>query len=404
MDRVVRLVTLIVVLILVASGLIAFYTIFMNPSDDLAVPDFRELSIVEAVAEAEKLDLVIQVEPVVGSLPDGTILAQYPEPGEQIKKGHVIILQVSRTGELKAVPDLRKKTLIAADDTIKSSGFTLGDVIKIKDKGTPPGTVIAQNPAASVKVMPGRKIDLLVQEGTPTNKITIPDVNRLSEKEARQKLEASGIKIQGVERAYSPLIPEGSVIETKPNAGNLIAQNQGVILKLATQKRPAGFLEDSAKSNQKSGVDGNATVKRVTNQPDKNSQTPEKKSDTPKNNAPDKNAKTASKSENDNQVMNAPEEPKPIPKTETPAKKSEAPQNKTPSSGNSKTAKVRYQVPPLSSPMNLRIELTDPSGKRDIFNRQVKSGESVNVQAKYTQECVISIYLGGEFVWQERQR
>ena len=385
MDRVVRLVTLIVVLILVASGLIAFYTIFMNPSDDLAVPDFRELSIVEAVAEAEKLDLVIQVEPVVGSLPDGTILAQYPEPGEQIKKGHVIILQVSRTGELKAVPDLRKKTLIAADDTIKSSGFTLGDVIKIKDKGTPPGTVIAQNPAASVKVMPGRKIDLLVQEGTPTNKITIPDVNRLSEKEARQKLEASGIKIQGVERAYSPLIPEGSVIETKPNAGNLIAQNQGVILKLATQKRPAGFLEDSAKSNQKSGVDGNATVKRVTNQPDKN-------------------AKTASKSENDNQVMNAPEEPKPIPKTETPAKKSEAPQNKTPSSGNSKTAKVRYQVPPLSSPMNLRIELTDPSGKRDIFNRQVKSGESVNVQAKYTQECVISIYLGGEFVWQERQR
>ena len=54
--------------------------------------------------------------------------------------------------------------------------------------------------------------------------------------------------------------------------------------------------------------------------------------------------------------------------------------------------------------MNLRIELTDPKGKRDILNRQVRSGESVSVQAQYTQECVITIYLGGEFVWQERQR
>ena len=72
--------------------------------------------------------------------------------------------------------------------------------------------------------------------------------------------------------------------------------------------------------------------------------------------------------------------------------------------GGSKTARIRYQVPPIARPMDLRIELTDPSGKRDVFNRQVRSGESINTTARYTQECVISIYLGGEFVWQERQK
>ena len=54
--------------------------------------------------------------------------------------------------------------------------------------------------------------------------------------------------------------------------------------------------------------------------------------------------------------------------------------------------------------MELRIELTDPAGKRTVMNRQVRSGESISTTASYTQECMISIYLGGEFVWQERQR
>ena len=54
--------------------------------------------------------------------------------------------------------------------------------------------------------------------------------------------------------------------------------------------------------------------------------------------------------------------------------------------------------------MNLRVEITDPSGKRDVLNRQVKAGDSINTTAKYSQECLITIYLGGESVWQEKQR
>ena len=74
------------------------------------------------------------------------------------------------------------------------------------------------------------------------------------------------------------------------------------------------------------------------------------------------------------------------------------------SSGGNKTARIRYVVPPIARPMELRIELTDPAGKRTVMNKQVRSGESINATAKYSQECMISIYLGGEFVWQERQR
>ncbi len=53
--------------------------------------------------------------------------------------------------------------------------------------------------------------------------------------------------------------------------------------------------------------------------------------------------------------------------------------------------------------MNLRIEVTDPSGKREIMNRQVRSGESISAAARYSNECIVTIYLGGESVWQERK-
>ncbi len=415
MDRVVKLVFSIVVVILFASGLIAFYTIFMRSSDDVIVPDFRERSIVDAVGEAEKLELVFQVEPVAGNMPDGIVLAQYPAAGEQLRKGQVVILQVSRTGEMKAVPELRKKTLAEAQKQIQASGFILGDVLKIKEQGVKPGTVISQNPAPPEKMMPGRKIDLLVQEGNATDNIIIPDVTRKNEKEARQILETSGLKIQGVERAYSPVVPEGLVIETKPVAGYSVKPGQNVLIKIATQKRPAGFLDENTKTTTNAGATGNGTVRRVTSQPAQNqNQTPAKNNapDTPsaqpaKNNAPSAAPAQPAKNQNAPAVMNAPSEPKPVPSNNKPAEQNKPAQNKSqPSNSGSaqKTARVRYQVPPLSSPMNLRIELTDPKGKRDILNRQVRSGESVSVQAQYTQECVITIYLGGEFVWQERQR
>ncbi|MBQ6001690.1 MAG: hypothetical protein IJL18_02415 [Synergistaceae bacterium] len=73
------------------------------------------------------------------------------------------------------------------------------------------------------------------------------------------------------------------------------------------------------------------------------------------------------------------------------------------SSGGTKTAKIRYPVPPIGRPMNLRIEVVDPSGKRDILSRQVKGGETISATANYTQECIITVYLGGEAVWNDKR-
>jgi serine/threonine-protein kinase len=69
-----------------------------------------------------------------------------------------------------------------------------------------------------------------------------------------------------------------------------------------------------------------------------------------------------------------------------------------------KTAKIRYQVPPLARPMNVRVEIIDDNGTRTLLDRQARSGEYIVLDAPYAGEAAVTIYLGGEFVWQDRYR
>ncbi|MCR5347002.1 MAG: PASTA domain-containing protein [Fretibacterium sp.] len=424
MGKMIRWTLLIVVLIIFGSGAVAFYTVFFRPSGEAVVPPLRERSVVEAVEEAERLGFAVQIEQVASSLPEGRVLAQSPEPGVRARRKQVILLQVSKSGELHAVPDVRGQSLPRAQSVIREQGFALGDIVRIQDGGQPAGAVIAQSPAAPANIPMARRIDLLVREGDSgaEGTVSVPNVNGMMEREARALLEESGIKIQTVDRVYSPIVPEGQAIETRPEAGAMVNPSDGVRLKIATRRQPAGF-ETTPTPSDKEGT-GSGTVRKAT-QPVQ--QPPEPDENTQKGvtvSVPGQGdifigdgtpANTPIREADPNVSVFDQERRKPgaVPATgETPAPRPAAPAEKEPSApgsapaagGGNKTAKIRYQVPPLTSSMNLRIELTDPSGRRDVLNRPAKSGESVYLEAPYSRECVVSVYLGGEFVWQEKHR
>ena len=399
--------------IIFASGAIAVYTVFMKPEGKSQVPNFRDSSIVDAVAEAEKLGLVVQLEHVASTIAEGRVLAQTPEPGTELRKGLVVVLQVSKGGELHDVPDVKGMTVTDAQAEIKAQGFTMGDVVKVREPKFKPGEVIAQSPSSPAKAAAGRKIDLLVQDGADANGvITVPDVNRMTEKEAREVLTAAGLKVQGVDRVYSPLLPEGLAIETRPGAGSVLRAGQGVILKLATQRRPAGYMGADSKVT----TTENGTARRVSSQRDTDNN-PASKTQPSKTTAQTPPQKTPEPPKNDEEEFVGQDDYTAM--TPSPQKTSSTPPANTPStppattpapstppatsSGGTKTAKIRYPVPPIGRPMNLRIEVVDPSGKRDILSRQVKGGETVSATANYTQECIITVYLGGEAVWNDKR-
>ena len=57
MNKLVRWMILFVVLIIFASGAVAFYTVFFSPTGEVTIPLLREMSVKDAVVEAERLGL-----------------------------------------------------------------------------------------------------------------------------------------------------------------------------------------------------------------------------------------------------------------------------------------------------------------------------------------------------------
>ena len=59
-------------------------------------------------------------------------------------------------------------------------------------------------------------------------------------------------------------------------------------------------------------------------------------------------------------------------------------------------------MPPLTKPMSLKIEMTDAAGTRVLKDSMVNGSEYISMNVNYSGEAKITIYLGGDFVWQDR--
>ena len=414
MGRLFRWVLLIAVLIIFASGGIAFYTVFISSSGDVTVPPLREMSITDAVAEIERLGLTVKIEQVNSSLPEGRVLAQNPEPGIKARKSKVIILQVSSNSERRPVPDVRGQRLERAKALLQEQGFTVGDIVSIQDRTQQSGAIIAQTPAAPSNVPLSRKIDLLVNDSGAGDdgKLTVPDVFRMSEREAREVLASSKLRVLAVDLVYSPMVDEGLVIGTRPEAGAQIKVGDGIRLKIASQQKPAGF-DVTAAAKQKKELEQPAVDQGTAAQSGKIVVSVPGREDVLIGDDPmPDSANTGDKTVDPNvSVYDQPKGPKVIRNPVLPGTPpKDVVQPDSPADGKKtadlkpgqKAAKVRYQVPPLAQPLDLKIELADPSGTKVLLNRKAKSGEFVSIEAPYSKECVVTVYLGGEFVWQDK--
>ena len=410
MGKAIRWTLLFVVLVIFSSGAVAFYTVFFRPSNTIVVPPLRERSVVDAVAEAERLGFAVKIEQVVSSLPPGRVLAQSPEPGARMNKSQLVILQVSKGGEQRAVPDLRGQELTRAQRVLQDQGFAVGDVIRIKDGSQPGGVIIAQSPSAPANIPVDRKVDLLVSEGGGgrDGKLTIPDVARRSEREAREMLTASGLRVLAVDKVYSPSMSEGMAIETRPSAGALARVGDGVRLKVATLQKPVGYAEpaDEPKPETRPGGQGGVVVVKVPGHGDvfvgegAGEQAPVTETN-PNLTVFDQEMGRPGGGKRVIPNPTLPLRPEDRPNTgsaQPPAPK----QPSAPLTPKGKVAKVHYQVPPLAQPLDLRIEKMEPSGRTVVLDRKARSGERVSLEVPYEKECVVTFYLGGEFVWQDK--
>lgn len=359
MGRIVNLSLIIILLVLVGSGLASFYAIFIG-GRNVEVPSLEGRSVTEALDEIQRLGLLSRVDEIDSSLPKGAVISQWPEAGAEVRKGKVILLKVSKGSKQVSVPDVRNLDYERASQQLREAGFVVGDVLRTRDDRAPAGTVIAQSPAAPALVPENARVSLLVSSGSAggsASTTTVPDVRGKGEDEARRILRSVGLRVGGVSYVYNAMTAPGIVMEVRPAPGTTIPANGAVSLIVATDRKPQ---TQEVASSPKPVIPGQA---------------PQAKLDS-KETEPDL-------------------APKPLPeqKKEPQAKPQEQP---------AKIAKVRYVVPPLSKPLALKMEMVDARGTQTLLDREVKGGEYITLDAPYAKEAVVTIYLGGEFVWQER--
>ena len=435
MGKIFRWTLLFVVLVIFTSGAVAVYTVFFSAEDDIVMPALRGMSVLEAEAEAKRLGLFVKVEQIASSLPEGQVLAQSPDSGTKVRRDRTVILGVSRGAARRTVPDVRNLDVIRAQSAIQEQGFDVGDVIYISDSSRPGGVIIAQSPAAPANVPSDKKIHLLVNQGGPgaDGRVQVPDVAQMTEQQARELLMAGGLRVGTVEYVYSPNATDGYVIGTRPAAGTTIRAGEGVRLRIATLKRPEGTPvsvppmitppsggESVAGTTSGTsqvvvtvpghgdifvgeGIDANSAAAASGRALDPNVSVLDQRPQVIPNPSLPSGGSSSAQAGTQPGVAVQPVEPRPqvtTPQGGSAQGGTPLPANVQPMGG--KIARIRYQVPPLSRSLPLKIEMVDPSGTRVLLERDAKSGEYVSLDAPYSKECAITIYLGGEFVWQDR--
>lgn len=395
MGKIHRWGVIIAFVVIIVCAWIGIKTIFIEEKDS-SVPSVVGMQLLDAVDALQSKGLLAKVDKVDSPLKEDVVVSQNLPAGEKVSKGKVILLKVSKGGSVMPIPDVRGMKYEEAVKTLNESGFKVDKILRVTDKLKASGSVIAQNPAAPQQVAKNTMISLLVSSGNSHDGsfVQVPDLVGQPLEMAAEVLEQIGLIVGAQTELPSAAMPAGTILSTNPRKNAKVPAGTQVSITFARAPKEGESVPD-AMPESATDKERAAAVRTVVIKEAVPSQMPSK--------IPEVKEKTEEKAKT---VPVQTEQEKP--KTEQPKSEVKPAEDVTPKeekpvpSVPKKTAKIRYQVPPLSKPLSIKIEMKDSSGTHVLKDGLAKSGEYISMNAPYSGEAVITILLGGDFVWQDR--
>jgi beta-lactam-binding protein with PASTA domain len=167
------------------------------------------------------------------TVPAGTVIGSSPAEGTEITKGRFVTLTVSRGKQVVTVPKLTGLAQADAEKALSDLGLQADETQQETTK--PPGTVIAQDPAANGTVDKGGTVKLTIAKQRPQ----VPDVTKGNplQADAEQTLTDAGFKVKV--RETPPPAPElaGHVLSQSPAGGE--RRSTGATVTITVGQAPA---------------------------------------------------------------------------------------------------------------------------------------------------------------------
>ena len=166
-----------------------------------AVPDLRGLTIEEAemVTRARRLNFKVADSVHISQEERGRVIDQNPSPNFRVKENRTIFLTINAMNPEKvSMPDVTGVSLRQARALIETHGLQVGKLIYVPDLAL--NNVLNQqyqgkDIKAGEMVIRNESIDLVIGEGLSSRTTYVPDLLRLRQEEARNRILESSLNV-----------------------------------------------------------------------------------------------------------------------------------------------------------------------------------------------------------------
>ena len=211
------------------------------------VPDLEGMELVEALIDLQVKELYprIQVRYSEDPMTKGTIIKQDPPAGSIVKAGKRVTITYSKGAVVDKVGDYIGQDLNDVKQDLRILFTTSRPNLIIKNEiyeydSTPPGTIIAQEPAPGTSISGLTELNFIVSRGEPGEEMIVGDYQGKS----------YGDVIQRLSRANTPYLfvidyeaeGNGTVVEQEPAPGESIETGSVITFTIAPPDETAEGL------------------------------------------------------------------------------------------------------------------------------------------------------------------
>ena len=202
---------------------------------EVVVPSVVRADMDEAREELRALGLRMTVAGRVydASVPSGAVVSQLPTRGVRLKANSAVRVMVSLGGQHSPVPDLIGSTQRVARLMTQQSGYKIGHTSEIFLSGVEADQVIHQVPnPGSTEVLTAR-VDILVGKKR-IQRYIMPDFRDLHLNRVRSLIRKHGFESPKVNYTRGSRRTRGRVVRQYPEPGNMLKENDSIILEVAS--------------------------------------------------------------------------------------------------------------------------------------------------------------------------
>jgi eukaryotic-like serine/threonine-protein kinase len=226
---------------------VACFVVLLTIFDSLIMPWYVSrptvtIPSVVGMTEVDAMTLLksMNLEPLRGDTrmdkqyPEGSVVAQNPDPQQIVKMGRRVYLTISGGEKLVVIPSFKGSTLRNAKFTLDRLGLHQGTLSYAISTEFPEGIIMSQEPPAGANIRNNGFVNFMVSAGTSIDSIMVPELIGKSLTEAQKILLEKGLTVGTITYQPSADLLPNTVIEQVPRPNEIVTVDKNVDLFIAT--------------------------------------------------------------------------------------------------------------------------------------------------------------------------